>query len=181
MHTYFHLRDANFVRALEWSNGGDGPQFYAVELYGEAGEALNVVKKLEREKLGMVGSRATLQDMADEIADVIICVDLLAIAYALPPVRPLPIGTVRSSLWEAIALGRATGSCMADVEALEMERVFYGELRSLESLYSDLCNVQTFAECLARSYGIDPDAAITKKFNSTSVKYGLKTMLQEVN
>jgi hypothetical protein len=180
MFVYPNLRDANAARAIEWSNGGDGPQFYAVELYGESGEALNVVKKLEREKLGMVGSRATLQDMADEIADVIICVDLLAIAYDLPPIRSIPIGTVRSSLWEAIAMGRATGSCMADVEALEMERDFYGELRSVSALYDDLCNVQIFAECLARSYDIDPDAAISKKFNTTSTKYGLKTMMQEV-
>ena len=38
----------------------------------------NVVKKLERERLGLRGSRATLEDLADELADVVICADLLA-------------------------------------------------------------------------------------------------------
>lgn len=55
-----------------------GIMFDALELGGEVGELLNVVKKLEREERGWRGSRATLKDFADECADVLICLDKLA-------------------------------------------------------------------------------------------------------
>ncbi len=73
---YGSLREANAARQKLW--GAKDPMFAAVELAGEVGEALNVVKKLERERLGMAGSRATKQDLADELGDVAICLDLLA-------------------------------------------------------------------------------------------------------
>lgn len=74
------LRAANQRRDVEWNDGDERISllFRAVEMAGEAGEACNVAKKLERERLGMRGSRATLQDLADELADVAICVDLIA-------------------------------------------------------------------------------------------------------
>lgn len=52
--------------------------FRACELGGEAGEALNEVKKLERHRLGAVGGKASSDDLADELADVIICAALVA-------------------------------------------------------------------------------------------------------
>ncbi|WP_333703374.1 MazG-like family protein [Sphingobium yanoikuyae] len=55
-----------------------GIMFDALELGGEVGELLNVVKKLEREDRGWRGSRATPEDFADECADVLICLDKLA-------------------------------------------------------------------------------------------------------
>lgn len=55
-----------------------GIMFDALELGGEVGELLNVVKKLEREDRGWRGSRATDHDFADECADVLICLDKLA-------------------------------------------------------------------------------------------------------
>lgn len=81
MDTYGSLREANTARQLLW--GEKGSMFQAVELAGELGEALNVVKKLERERLGQAGSRATIQDLADELGDVVICLDLLAKTYGI--------------------------------------------------------------------------------------------------
>jgi len=43
------------------------------ELGGEVGEAQNIIKKLERERLGLRGSRIGLQHLAEELADVVIC------------------------------------------------------------------------------------------------------------
>lgn len=84
------LRRANTERQLAWADGVDpGLMFHAVELGGEAGELLNVVKKIERERNGWRGSRATKQDLADELADVIICADKLA-------------GSQDIDLWEAV-------------------------------------------------------------------------------
>lgn len=73
------LRAVNRQRQKEW----DGEKkftllYYSNALAGEVGEVANVAKKMERERLGLVGSKATLEDLADELADVIIYADLLA-------------------------------------------------------------------------------------------------------
>lgn len=73
------LREANDRRAIEWVTDGEvSLSFKGNELAGEVGEACNVIKKLERERMGAVGSRATIEDLADELADVVICADLVA-------------------------------------------------------------------------------------------------------
>lgn len=73
------LRKANRERHVEWANGADVPlAFRGLELAGEAGEACNELKKLERTRLGMVGGKNDLQGITEELADVIVCVDLIA-------------------------------------------------------------------------------------------------------
>lgn len=82
MTEYSSLRQANIIRQQEWDpEGVFSPSFRAVELAGEVGEACNVVKKLEREALGKPGSRASIDDLAQELADIIICTDLLAMSF----------------------------------------------------------------------------------------------------
>jgi NTP pyrophosphatase (non-canonical NTP hydrolase) len=81
---FSNLREANEARQVEWTGGQKvTPLFRATELAGEVGEACNVVKKLERERAGWRGSRATLEQLADELADVIICADLLAMSEGI--------------------------------------------------------------------------------------------------
>lgn len=73
------LREANEHRQKEWDAGDQITMAYrGNELAGEVGEACNIIKKLERERLGIRGSRATLADLADELADVAVCLDLIA-------------------------------------------------------------------------------------------------------
>ena len=72
-----NLRKANLSRAAKW--GGDRPdmlEFSAVELGGEVGEVLNAVKKLARLRRGMAGGSDTINNIAEELADVVICADL---------------------------------------------------------------------------------------------------------
>ncbi|HYE49982.1 MAG TPA: MazG-like family protein [Azospirillaceae bacterium] len=77
--TFAAFRDAAVERQKEWHLTSEPDlMFRAVELGGEVGECLNVVKKLERERLGAVGSRASLDDLADELGDVVICAMNLA-------------------------------------------------------------------------------------------------------
>jgi NTP pyrophosphatase (non-canonical NTP hydrolase) len=77
-----YLRRINAQRWAEWSEGrGEDPLFQSNEFGGEAGEVLNVVKKLEREARGWKGSRDTVEHLAEEIADCVICLDSLARAY----------------------------------------------------------------------------------------------------
>ena len=72
-------RTANQSRHIEWADGAEIPlSFRGVELAGEAGEACNEIKKLERSRLNMVGGKTETHDLQEELADVLICVDLIA-------------------------------------------------------------------------------------------------------
>lgn len=82
--SFSKLRAANAKRQKEWDRDYQITLSYrGTELGGEVGEALNIIKKLERERLGIKGSRATLDDLAEELADVIICCDLIAMATGI--------------------------------------------------------------------------------------------------
>lgn len=81
---FSQLTKANSARCQEWDPEGKlGLLFFSNELAGEVGEACNVVKKLERERLGIPGSRATLDDLADELADIVIMADLVAFSSGI--------------------------------------------------------------------------------------------------
>lgn len=76
------LRSAHVVRQIERQDGIEISLSYrGNELAGEVGEACNILKKIERERIGMRGSRATPADLADELADIVICVDLIAAEF----------------------------------------------------------------------------------------------------
>jgi len=78
------LRAANETRQREWDPQSRVTlEYRGNELAGETGEACNVIKKLARERNGMPGSRATVQQLADELADVVICADLVAMAEGI--------------------------------------------------------------------------------------------------
>ena len=77
--TLSDLRAANVARQAEWCpDQVPDLSFRGNELGGECGEAQNIIKKLERERHGWRGSRASLDDLAQELADVVICADLCA-------------------------------------------------------------------------------------------------------
>lgn len=86
MAVYHTLRSANVARQHEWCDAsGAVPDlsFRGNELAGETGEVCNVIKKLERARHGWRGSRDTVEHLAEELADVIICADLVAIAAGI--------------------------------------------------------------------------------------------------
>lgn len=74
------LQAANAARQAEWDPSGETNTllYRATEMGGEVGEALNVVKKLERARLGVPGSRDTFQHLGEELGDVVICAYLVA-------------------------------------------------------------------------------------------------------
>lgn len=79
------LRQANLARAREWNPDGvaTGPGFAGLELAGEVGELCNLLKKAERARLGLVGGSVSPEAIAQELADVVICADLVGIALGL--------------------------------------------------------------------------------------------------
>lgn len=81
---YWTLRTANEARQKEWDTEGKITLSYrGNEMAGEVGEACNVIKKLERERMGINGSRSTYAALAEELADVIICADLIAASLGI--------------------------------------------------------------------------------------------------
>lgn len=78
------LRAANAARQAEWDPSDKITLAYrGNEMGGECGEAQDVIKKLERERLGIPGSRATIDQLAEELADVVICADLIAMGEGI--------------------------------------------------------------------------------------------------
>jgi NTP pyrophosphatase (non-canonical NTP hydrolase) len=79
MSSFNDLRSANVARQKEWDKDNKITLAYrGNELAGEVGEACNVIKKIDRERIGLPGSRASRQQLAEELADVVICADLIA-------------------------------------------------------------------------------------------------------
>ncbi len=79
--TFNDLAKANAARAKLWRQGSTAEiplMFALLELAGEVGEACNAAKKLERSKLGLVGGATNTDALIDEIADVVICCQLVA-------------------------------------------------------------------------------------------------------
>jgi NTP pyrophosphatase (non-canonical NTP hydrolase) len=81
---HYTLRAANVARNSEWPGASRiDASFRGNELAGEVGEACNIIKKLERERLDIPGSWASSDRLADELADIIICVDLIGMHYGI--------------------------------------------------------------------------------------------------
>ena len=162
------LHKANYARCKEWDPDTvlDLP-FWGVELAGEVGEACNVIKKLERERLGLRGSRATIQQLSEELADCIICTDLVAIGYgtiANPQLLKLPENKTLLTL----------GNEMAAASGMVNHIISTGECITLTSI---LCILVNRIEWIAQSQKIDLDAAVKAKFNASSDKLNLRTRM----
>ena len=77
--TFNVLRAANRRRQQEWpGNEKADTAFRAIELAGEAGEVAEAVKKWLRAERGIKGSTATRDDIASEMGDLLVSLDLLA-------------------------------------------------------------------------------------------------------
>lgn len=76
------IREANQKRDAAWDPEGKiGILFRSTEFGGEAGEVQNQVKKLEREQMGLKGSRTTIQALMKEVGDTLITLDLICMVY----------------------------------------------------------------------------------------------------
>lgn len=83
--TFATLKQANASRCGRWHHNGISDwtlSDWAVATAGELGEAMNVIKKLNRERDQIKGNSLTVdelrQALADELADTAIYLDILA-------------------------------------------------------------------------------------------------------
>jgi NTP pyrophosphatase (non-canonical NTP hydrolase) len=82
--TIAQLQRAHVERQEEWCpDQKPDLSFRGNEMAGEVGEACNVIKKLERERHGWRGSRATKEQLAEELGDVIHTAILCAITAGI--------------------------------------------------------------------------------------------------
>ena len=181
------LRAANVARNIEWMAGASVESlpiaFRCIELIGEVGEAANVMKKLTRESLGLVGSRATLDDLADELADVVICADLIAMDLKLDLSEAALYGICKPHTlyldYLGVDLGRSLARVCGMVEVLGADdrrglpRLALPKRRLAGALEVVILCVHKIAVMT----GIDLSAAIARKFNATSRTLGFLTRL----
>lgn len=174
------LHEANVARDKEWNPGQKlSLYFRANELFGEGGELGNILKKLERENLGLVGSRAERTAMVEEMADVIICCYLIALHTNIEMDRKIvsskPMTDDLSDMSKAgTMLANRIGSVCGFIE-------HHPEVRTSldQTLLSDkLAAVVGLIYRLAEQNGIAIDRAVADKFNKTSVKRGLTVFME---
>jgi len=73
------LRTMSQLRQQEWPGSSNATlEFRTIEVAGETGELMEVVKKYLRGRDGIAGRQASRDEIRDEMAGVIIAVDLLA-------------------------------------------------------------------------------------------------------
>lgn len=167
MQFFSDLRRANTTRQDEWDPEGfaNNEDWRVNELGGELGEALNVMKKLHRERCGVPGSRATKEQLAEELADVVICTDLLAHQFGFGPLEIRPAnnddfpGLTQAGRFLFALAGRLAVPGAADKVLLNL--------------------VASVVFSIAEVEGIVLAEAVRKKFNATSRKVGLATLMEE--
>lgn len=178
---YASLREANRVRQAEWDTGGDIDLSYAGnELAGETGELIEAVTDF------IDGGSQNQDALEEEMGDVIICCDLIAIRLDMPldtvvipsePVMPTDDdGEIKDILLDiAMESGRVSNT----IKKRERERFgMVGARGSLDDLRRNLFQQIFNVHRLGWAMGIDPAACVAAKFNKTSRKYGLETMMK---
>jgi len=76
------LRKGNIERDKEWAKGEElSLSFRGNELAGESGEVCNELKKLDRHRMGIAGGKDDISGLKEELADVMICIDLIAMDF----------------------------------------------------------------------------------------------------
>lgn len=176
----YDLREANKVRQREWDKGNVLPLLFRTnELYGETGEAANVVKKLERERLGIDGSRDTIDHLLEELADVVICLDLVGLHLNVPA----GFEDEFASIADIHKLGGMTVLQVTNLLAHKVGDIcghaFTSDIHKVDVNPILMSNLLREATWCARRLGAfhwrSVDEAVEAKFNATSEKLNLKT------
>lgn len=178
--TFAQLREQNLPRCRRWHPDGTPPWTYddwLLALGGEVGEALNVVKKLNRDRDGLAGNTRSrdelIADLAGELADVVIYLDI-----CLGREGELPLGStdfanlreVRRGGDSPLLLG-STPSQQGNLMLLAVSRIATPPYRH-EALMEAI-------DRLADHFAIDLGAAVVAKFNATSEKFGFPERLAD--
>jgi NTP pyrophosphatase (non-canonical NTP hydrolase) len=187
------LRTTSLQRCARWHPGGVTDwslDDWLVAVVGELGETLNVVKKLNRERDKIVGNSVSADELrvqlADEIADTVIYLDLLAARldidlnwmHCFNKVREVALSM--AALFEeetlsslGVKVSADIGRIAALIEGSEGHNV-PGFLPRFEGhISSAICKL----DHMALLEQIDLAEAVVSKFNRTSEKNGFPEVL----
>lgn len=97
------LRAANIARQAEWPGAENVDlAFRGLELSGEIGELCNILKKLVRLQRGIKGTTeerdALMAEAFDELADAVICLDLIGMELGIDLAHALIFKFNRTSI-----------------------------------------------------------------------------------
>jgi NTP pyrophosphatase (non-canonical NTP hydrolase) len=190
-----HLRSVNVARCLEgWHQPLDlwTADEWAVAVGGEFGEAMNLVKKLNRDRDGIIGNDrpASLlrEELADELADTVIYIDLLAASEGLAldgaahfgdlllsgEIRPylhLPPARHLVTAW------RYAASATNSLQSAQWHRTAGAGIEAAQQHQDEagdyLFAAVTSIAAAARHYAIVLGDAVVDKFNRTSLRHGM--------
>lgn len=179
MGVYHTLREANIVRQREWDTGGNIDLSYAGnELCGEAGELIEAVTDI------LDCDSTDFDNLHDELADVIICCDLIAMRLDLPLLTLFDANLPPPASPEAIkdmllALFKEVGMVSNTIKKRERERFgMVGARGSIEDLGRNLQEVVLNTYRVGFMMQIDVSNCVAAKFNKTSIKNNLTTRLE---
>lgn len=166
------LRKANIERAKEWPGvtpENDKAAFRVVEFCEEVGEVCGAVKKLYRAHHGMAGNEESpidrLAHLSHELGDVVITLDRLREAFGMDLSEDIGPKYERHE----IQIGPI------DFDRLLSRTTFFARI-AVSNDYS-VVGIFGAVERLAACAGLDLHHCTVHKFNYTSQKLGLKTMM----
>jgi NTP pyrophosphatase (non-canonical NTP hydrolase) len=177
--TFATLRQVNVARCIEgWKHPLESWSLddWIIAVAGELGEALNLVKKLNRARDGIIGNSQTVDELtrhlADEIADAAIYLDLLLARYDTSIEQQCGY----ADFTELRNYTRAHADERDEPSRIGREAVV--ALAKLASTGRAMSFLHAL-DGLAAAYGIALGDAIVAKFNRTSEKHGMPHRLQE--
>lgn len=175
MANFVNLREANVARQKEWGFDDLPLSFRAMEMAGEIGEVL--------EELLTDSSELSLVNIGHELADVVICADLVAHYSNAAPWYGLPIvsteypfmGTTKDAAYE---MAMAGGLACNIAKKLERERLgIEGSRAGIGAISEPLRKVMGLCLVIANRRAVSLSLSIPDKFNIVSKKVGLTTRL----
>lgn len=183
------LRAANEARQAEWDPTGKVDLAWRInELAGEVGEVCNLLKKIHRERLGIKGSRATKEQVSEELADVMICIDLTAItaglgqigSYVPSALVAMDDDDIEDEIVEPTlpVHGCLLAQVLGRVAAYGTSPDLYRPEAHAAPLLSALKSLGYTVSRVADAMFIDLRAGVAQKFNSTSENNGFQTRLR---
>lgn len=172
------LREANDARQREWDTGGNIDLSYAGnELAGEAGELIQTV-------VDLLNGSENYEAFREEIGDVIICCDLIALRLGRPLCTMLNTHVAEAAADPALVkdllidLALEIGNVSNTIKKQERARFgMVGARGSIDDLMRNLFEIVEIVHAIASLFGEQAKSCVASKFNLTSTKYGLATKM----
>lgn len=184
--TFARLREQNLPRCKRWHPEGAPPwalDDWLLAMGGEVGEALNVVKKLNRDRDGLVGNTRSrielVESLGAELADAVIYLDI-CVGWDFPD-RPVFLETdfddVRDDTEFAVRTYSSAAKSPSQLGNWLFKRAGLDPDDNEDGRAFWARQVYRAADGLACHFGIDLKAAVVAKFNATSERFGFPERL----